>query len=71
VLLAYQALPSQVNNGPAIFTDSSNGPLAVKFQSPVVVGGQVYVAGQATTQCTASSGGAAGVNCGVLARFSE
>lgn len=68
-LLAYPAYPSsgQQNITP-IFEDDVDGPLAVKFQVPVVINGQVYVAGQAVTHvCTAQDS-----SCpGLVARYSQ
>jgi hypothetical protein len=70
ILLAYPALPAKGSTNVApIFTDSRNGPVAVKFMAPVVVNGEVYVAGQQPTHVCAALGD---TSCpGMLARFSQ
>jgi hypothetical protein len=69
ILLAYPAFITVqgTQNQSALWSDSSAGPIPNKFTVPVVVNGQVYVAGQGvSSQCTV---GAVGVNCGMVTRW--
>lgn len=69
ILLAYPAFPAvgQQNILP-IFKDAVGGPPAIKFQVPVVINGQAYVAGQAITHvCTPED-----ESCpGLIVRYSQ